>query len=152
MAGWTNRGKFSVLDSYYRAATLPTNFYIALLTSATAPGPDINTLGELTQVATGNGYADGGYSLTPGGTDFDSLVEDDGTDQAKLQVKDVIWTAAAGPIPASGDGARYAVITDDNATTTARLILGYWDLTSDRSVSDGQTLTLQDLELQLNES
>lgn len=151
MAGWTNRGKYSVLDWAFRGATIPTNFYVGLVTSATAPIATINTFGELTEITAGNGYVTGGYSLTPNGTDFDSLVEDDTTDKALLQIKDVAWTASGGNIPSAGNGARYAVLLDDNATVASRLVLAFWDLTSDRTVSDTQTLTLIDLELDLTE-
>jgi hypothetical protein len=123
MAGMTNRGKYWTLDWVFRGASLPTNYYVALATSAVAPTADINTFGELTQIATGNGYTDGGYSLTPNGTS----------------------------IPDTGDGARYAVLLDDNVTIGSRIVIGWWDLTTDRSVSNGQTLTLQDLELRLQE-
>jgi len=150
--GWTNRGKFSALGWVFRGETIPTNFYVGLVTSATAPTCDINTFGELTEIAAGNGYTTGGYQLTPNSTDFDVINEDDTNDLAKIQVKDVVWTASGGPIPDSGSGARYAVLTDDNATVGSRLVLAYWDLTSDRSVSDGQTLTLQDCEMRLTES
>ena len=150
--GITNKGKYSLLNWVFRNATEVTNFYIALVTSAVAPTVDINTLGELTEIAAGNGYTTGGYQLTPGATDFDVINEDDTNDLAKIQVKDVVWTASGGPIPASGNGARYAVLTDDNATVGSRLVLGWWDLTSDRSVSSGQTLTLQDIEMRLTES
>jgi len=146
-SGRTNRGKFKELDWIYRAATLPTNFYIALVTSAVTPGADTNTLSELTQIAVGNGYSDGGFQLARNATDFDVLTEDDGTDVAFVQVKDVVWTASGGSIPASGNGARYAVLTDDNATIGSRLVLAYLDLVSDRTVSVGQTLTLQNCEL-----
>ena len=152
MAGWTNRGKYLILDSYFRGATDPTNFYVALVTSAAAPTQDTNTLSQLTQIATGNGYTDGGYQLSRNSTDFDSLVEDDTGDQGELQIKDVVWTASGGPIPSSGSGARYAVLTDDNATVGSRQVIAYWDLGSDRTVSDGQSLTLQNCELDLNES
>ena len=152
MAGWTNKGKMSILEAYFRATGAPTNFYIALLTSATAPTQDTNLMSDHTQIAVRNGYADGGYSLTPGATDFDVLLEDDTADRGDIQVKDVVWTASAGPIPSAGNGARYAVITDDNATVSLREIYAYWDLVSDRAVSDGQTLTLQDLELRLTET
>ena len=50
MAGWTNRGKYSVLDWAFRGATIPTNFYVGLVTSAVAPTADINTFGELTEI------------------------------------------------------------------------------------------------------
>ncbi len=152
MAGWTNKGKMSILEAYFRATGEPTNFYIALLTSATAPDADTNLMSDHTEITAGNGYTAGGYSLTPGATDFDVLNEDDTNDRGDIQVKDVVWTATGGPIPSGGSGARYAVITDDNATVADREIYAYWDLSSDRAVSDGQTLTLQDLELRLTET
>lgn len=155
MAGFTNRGKYLILDGFFRGATLPTNFYVALCLASTAPTADTNTLGDLDQIAVGNGYTDGGYQLDPNGTDFDSLTEDDATnDNAVLQILDVAWTASAGSIPSSGLGARYAVLTDDagGATMANNQVIAYWDLTSERSVSSGQTLTLQNLQLEANES
>lgn len=79
------------------------------------------------------------------------LTEDDTSDVAYVQVKDVVWTAAGGALPVSGNGARYAVLLDDNATVGLRQVIAFWDLSSDRSVSSGQTLTLQNLELRLTE-
>lgn len=152
MAGWTNKGKYRVLGWVFRADTEPTNFYLALLTSATAPDADTDSMTDVTQIATGNGYSDGGYQLTAGATDFDTHTEVDASDWALVQLKDIVWTASGGPIPSSGNGARYAVLTDDNATVANREILNYFDLSSDRSVSSGQTLTLQDCELRLAES
>jgi hypothetical protein len=152
MAGITNRGKFNFLGWIFRGVSLPTNFYVALVTSATAPGADINTLGELTEIAAGNDYTTGGIQLTKNSTDFDVLTEDDTNDLALVQIKDLVWEANGGNIPASGDGARYAVLTDDNGTIGSREIYAYWDLTSDRTVSDGQTLTLQDCEMDLTET
>jgi hypothetical protein len=151
MAGSTNRGKFNMLGRYFRAVAFPTNLYIALVTSATAPVADTNLKSELTEIAGGNGYTTGGYSLTRNSTDFDVLTEDDGNDRALVQLKDIVWTAGGGPIPASGNGARYAVLTDDNATQGNREIEWFWDLVSDRSVSVGQTLTLQNCEIRLTE-
>lgn len=152
MAGWTNKGKYRVLEWALRNGTRPTNFYLALVTSAVAPVADTNTFGQLTQIATGNGYTTGGFSLTPGATDFDVLTEDDTNDRGLIQIKDVVWTASGGPIPASGNGARYAVLTDDNVTEANREVLDYFDLVSDRTVSDTQTLTLQDCEIRINEA
>ena len=152
MAGWTNKGKYKVLGWAYRAQSIPTNFYIALLTSATAPDADIDSMTDVTQISTGNGYSDGGFQVTPGATDFDTWTEVDASDWALVQLKDIVWTASGGSIPDSGNGARYAVLTDDNGTVANREIYHYWDLTSDRSVSDGQSLTLQDLEIRIAES
>lgn len=148
-SGWTNKGKFKVLDHVFRATALPTNYFIGLATSAATPGPDTNTKSDLTEIATGNGYTAGGFSLTKNSTDFDVLTEDDTGDLALVQVKNVVWTASGGPIPASGNGARWAWIAD--GTGAGALIYGYWDLVSDRTVSDTQALTLIDLELRLTE-
>lgn len=152
MAGWTNKLKYNMLNWVFRAQTIPTNFYLALVTSAAAPTADINTKSELTEIANGNGYTTGGTSLTKNSTDFDVLTEDDSNDRGLIQIKDIVWTASGGSLPASGNGARYAVLTDDNATQGSREILAYFDLSSDRSVSTGQTLTLQNCELRINES
>lgn len=147
-SGKTNKGKYRMLEHFYRRPTMPTNLFLALVTSAVAPVADTNTMAELTQIANGNGYnaTAGGFSLTPGATDFDVLTEDDANDRAFVQLKDIVWTASGGPIPASGAGARWAVLTDDNGTVASREIFDWFDLVSDRSVSDGQSLTLQDAE------
>ena len=152
MAGWTNKGKYECLGLFARNMSRATNYYIVLYTSATAPDADTNVNSDHTMIAAGNGYTAGGYSLTPGDTDFDVLTEDDTNDRALLQVKDVTWSASGGSIPDTGDGARYAALTDDNGTVADREVYMYWDLSSDRSVSDGQDLTLQDLEIRINES
>ncbi len=151
MAGWTNKGKATLLSYVFRGVSLPANFYIALCTSAVTPNADTNTLGQLTQIAAGNGYTANGIALSKNATDFDVLNEDDAGDLGAVQIKDVVWTAAGGNMPGSGSGARYAVLTDDNATPGNRLVLFYWDLTSDRVISDGQTLTLRDLEIRVTE-
>lgn len=152
MTGMTNRGKNRLLAYYYqRAGALPANFYVALITSATPPGPDTNTLANLTQIATGNGYTDGGIQLNPNSTDFPYFLEDDDNDKSIMRIRPLVWAASGGPLPSSGNGARYAVLTDDPATISARRVLVYWDLVSDRSLIDGATLTLRDLELQLTD-
>lgn len=152
MPGWTNRGKYNMLGYAYVAMSLPVNYYVPLWTSTTTPVADINTMGELTQITPGNGYSTGGYQLSPGGTDFDVHTQDDGNDRGFVQLKDIVWTASGGPIPLSGDGARWAGLTDDEAVEANRDVLHYWDLVSDRQVSDAQTLTLQDCEIRINES
>jgi len=148
MAGVTNRGKFNILDHVFRNNAIPTNFYVRLVTSATAPTADTNVASDLTEISAGNGYSAGGYQLSRNATDFDTLTEDDTNDRGLVQVKDVVWTASGGSIA----GARYAVLTDDNTSDSARDVYAYWDLSSNRTISDGQTLTLQDLEIRINES
>lgn len=145
--GITNKGKAHFLGSI-RGETQPTNYYVLLATSANTPTADTNTVSDLTQVSTGNGYTDGGYSLTKNSTDFDTWAENDTSDYGHIQIKDVVWTASGGTLPAS-DSARWAVLTDDNATVANREVYAWWDLSSNQQVSDTQTLTLQDLEIRL---
>lgn len=149
--GWTNRGLRLALGATFRhlSETEATNYYVALVTDAVAPTRDTNTLSQLTQIATGNGYTDGGYQLTPNSTDFPTITEDDVNDLASVEIKDVAWTASGGAIPGSGSGARYAVLTTNEVTVANRQIVCFWDLEVARSVSSGQTLTLQDLILEL---
>lgn len=147
--GWTNKGKAHVLGITFQNLTEKTNYYIALVTSAASPTADTNTLSQLTEIAAGNGYTTGGYELTPGNTDFDTLTEDDTDDTGEVLIKDVVWTASGGSIPDSGSGARWAVLTDDNGTVGSREIYAWWDLSTDISVSTGQTLTLPDLGLEI---
>ena len=81
---------------------------------------------------------------------LDVLTEDDTNDVAYAQMKDLVWTASGGNLPSSG-AARYACMTDDNATVSSREVYHYWDLVSDRVVSDTQSLTLQNMEIRLTE-
>jgi hypothetical protein len=152
MAGWTNRGKYRMLNAFFRNNAVPTNLYMALVTDAAAPGADTNEMSELTEIADTQGYTAGGYQLNRNSTDFDVLTEDDVNDRALVQIKDLVWTANGGNLPASGGGARYAVLTDDDATAANRDVLMYFSLGSPRTVSDTQTLTLIDAEIRINES
>lgn len=150
MAGWTNRGKYACLNLWARTVQPGTAHYMALV--KTTPDADDDTMANLTQVALGNGYADGGLILNRNATDFDVLTEDDGNDRALVQVKDIVWTASGGDLPSDSVGATYAVITDDDATVSAREVYHYGSLGGARVVSDTQTLTIQDFEIRLNES
>ena len=152
-SGWTNRGKKQTLGQMFRNDAEPTNYYIALILATPAPGPDVNLFGdsEADEIAAGNGYTAGGIQLARNSTDFDVLTEDDTNDRALIQLKNIVWTASGGNLPSSGNGARYAILTDDNGTQTSREVYAYWDLASDRTISDTQTLTLIDCELRLTE-
>lgn len=143
--GVTNRGKTLQFDWVYRAVPLPSNFYLALVTAAIPPTAATTTLGQLTEIAAGNGYTTGGVALTPGTTDFDGNVQNDTANRAELHLRQIVWTAAGGSIPASGDGARYAVQTTDEGVVANRQVMCWWDLGSPRSALDGQLLPLIDL-------
>lgn len=144
-SGWTDKGIYRVLDMAMRNGTEPTTFYLALVTDAVTPTKTTNTLSQLTEIATGTGYSTGGVAVARSNVGFEVLNE---ADPVVLQLADVVYTASGGSIPNSGDGARYAVLTDDNVTVGSREVYAWFDLASDRTVSDGQSLTIEDAELQ----
>ena len=145
-SGSTDRGKFQMLKYAFDATTVPSTYYLALCTATTTPTKATNVFSDLTEVSAGNGYTSGGSSLTAD-TNF-TVSEVDSTIGAKVVIDNVTWTASGGNLP-SGDGARWAVLLDGN--TSSANVLGYFDLTSARTVSDGQTLTVQACEIDLNE-
>jgi hypothetical protein len=146
---WTNRGAYLMLGVFFRGATAPSTFYAPLYTSAIAPDQDRNTNADMTQIATGNGYSDGGASVARSAAGFDVYTEDDTNNRALVQCADIVYTASGGNLPSSGNGARYIGLTDDNATVANRQIIGLLDLVSDRTVSSGQSLTIQDAEFRI---
>lgn len=155
MSGATNRGKVRELEWSYRARTIPTNFYVAFVTNATAPTADTNILSDLTEIAAGNGYSAGGIQLTPGVTDFDVVTEDDSGDLGQMEIKDLVVSASEGVIPSSGGGMAYAVLLDDNVTVGSREVIRYWDVrdgSNPRSITDGGSITWKDFTMQNKES
>ena len=147
MAGLTNKGIAHLLHATFRRTALPTNYYLALVTNDMVPTEDTNTLGELTEIVAGTGYIAGGKMLTPGPTYFGDVNEDDTGNLASVQILDVAWTGTGGPIPGSGNGASYAVLTDDNVTVWLREVYAFWPVGTNVSVVDGQTMTFQNLNL-----
>lgn len=152
MPGVTNRGKMRFIQHYFGNINTPAVFYVHLITPATAPTAGVNTLGQLTQMTGGNGYTSFGQTATRNTTDFDTFTEQDNNTLALTQLKNIAWTATGGTIPSAGSGARYAVLCLDNTSTVnLRDVLVYWDLTSERTVSNGQTITLQNLQINAQE-
>ena len=150
MAGITNRGKKRILDSFFKDTSQPVTFYMALCTSAITPTDLTNTMADLTQVANGNGYnaTAGGVAITRNATGFDvGSTETDASGLAYIQIKDVVYTASGGNLPSDSVGARWAVLTTDEATVATRDVIAYFDLVSARVVSTGQSITLQNCEI-----
>ena len=112
-----------------------------------APGPDTNTIADVTQIPVGNGYADGGVVVERSAVGFDIVAEDDALDRFYIQLKNLIYTAAGGPLPISGPGARYVLLTTDEVVIANRQIISVFDLESDSSVSDTQPLTILNAEI-----
>lgn len=145
---WTNRGARRAIAILFQGETPPTDFYVALIKATPAPTVDTTTMAAVAEITAGNGYTAGGIQLNRDAVDFDTLNENTTDDLAEALIRDLVWTASGGSIPASGAGARYAVLTNDNATLSAREIWLVFDLSSDRTVSVGQALTLRDLTIQ----
>lgn len=143
---FTNRGLYRIMQAFFRNTSIPTNLYARLVTDA-AVADTVNVASDLTQIAAGNGYTAGGMSLTRNATDFDVLTEDDGNHRSYIQLKDLVWTAAGGNLPSSGNGARFMVLTDDNGVDANRDVFCGFDLVAARTISDTQTLTLVNCEM-----
>ena len=138
---------YEVLNYCFNSGTAPTNLYMALIRATSVPVTTTNVLSDLTQINTGTGYSDGGYTLNLDATDFDTLTENDTNDRAELQTKDLVFTASGDDLDGSGGaGARYSVMTDHDATVANRSVLWWGDLVSNRNPVDGNTLTLVDNE------
>lgn len=116
--------------------------------------PSVTLLGELTEITGGNGYVagdSGGIDINPNATDFDVISHTDSPGKAITQLKDITWTASGGTIPASGSDARALVLTDANGTANSRKVIAYWDLITAFNLTNGQSVTLSDFELDLRQ-
>src|SRR4030042_3258037 len=147
MAGITNRGALRFVEmalrNTYNSTTAPTNFYLALVTSAAAPTVDTNLMSELTEIAAGNGYTTGGVAFARSAAGWPTLDESDVSDFGLATAVDAIWIATAGALPPSGSGARYAVLTHDAGVVSAREVLGWVDLVSDWTTANGEQFAVQ---------
>lgn len=148
MAGLTNRGKKLILDMAFRAQNEPTYYYVHLFTSSATITADTNTFGDLSNEASGGGY--GEATLVRGTVKFDVLSEDDSGDRGEVQLADVSWTASGGSIVA-----RYAVLTDDAGGSgghASNNVIAYWDLGGDKTATNGNSFTLSNFAIRINES
>ena len=142
MAGWTNRGKYRAMYRLFGSGTYRARL---IASNSTAPSNTTNTVSELVEVASGNGYTTGGLVLQGGTSDF-TIQEDDLNKTSVVTLKDIVWTAVNGSLPASGNPARWLVLSDiDNN------VVCYWDLMDNVSVSIGKTLTVTGFTIKLTE-
>jgi hypothetical protein len=144
-SGTTDKGKYLMLKYSFDGETVPTTYRLILCTDATSPTKATDSLSSLTELAAGNGYTAGGKAITASEM---TVTEVDGSVGAKVVLDDQQWDAT-GAFPSSGDGARWAVLTDGTAGSSN--VLAYFDLTSDRTLVNGQFLKLTGIEIDLNE-
>lgn len=139
---WTDYGINRMLDITFRGATAPTGCTVRLLSSLPTNEVDVEAFSALSEVATGNGYTQGGETVALSSSGFDVLSDDASNNRQFLQLADVEWTASGGSISAVGAalvmadplGAYVWAIFDFGGTVTA--------------AADG-TLTMQNCELRV---
>lgn len=147
----TNEGRRRELELSYRNeynnATPPTVFKMALITDVTGPTDDDNLCSSFTEFS-GSGYTTAGYGINrdDSASGFDTLVKDDGSDLAYIQTCDVTWTAGE-----AWSGIYWGLLTNGVAFASAE-IMGSYDLSGPVSVGNGQTLTLQNAEIELSKA
>ena len=138
----TNRGKLHILTMAFRNTNPPDGsaFKVTLLNNSVSPNEDTNTQNDVS-----GGVIGTAADVTRDASGFNVATEDDSNDKALIQVKDVDFAGAL-------TNARYAILTDANSTANDRVVYAVWDFGENKSVSAGQTLTLQDLEINLNDA
>jgi hypothetical protein len=144
--GFTNRGKYLLVQAVFFGAALPTTFRMALCTSATAPSDTTNVITDLTQITDGTGYTtlttSAGKGVARSVSGFITGTEDDTNHLAKIVLQDLVWTASGGSI----SGISYLALCDDAATPN---VWAYATVTGGpATVTTGQTFTIQGFELQ----
>lgn len=153
VSGFTNKFKVEMLAAFFiQGEALPANFYIALITDDVVPGPGTGVMGELTEIAEGNGYVQGGMFISRDAVDFPSITEDSNDNEGIAEMKALVFTAIGGPIPSSGKGARYAVLIGTNAIIEARKVYAWFDLEAERILDDTDELSINGMSMKLSES
>lgn len=140
---FTNKGLGKLLTNTFDAGTVPTNFYAYCVTSSSTPTVDDDTWSE--HLANESTNYDGEQTLA-GGTGFGTISVDDANNRADLTVNNIVFTATADSLVA-----RWVIITDDNGTEANREIYAVLDLGSERTVGNGQTLTVSGTTLRLSQ-
>lgn len=146
---FTTRGLKLMFDWSFRTATRESFFHLVLITSASVPTAATKTMSELTQIASGNGYSTGGFTLNANSTDLNVLIEDDGASLTYIGLKNIAWTASGGPIPSSGSGASHVVLTTSEPNPANWQVIWYQSLNGTRTVSSGNTLQLTGIQARI---
>lgn len=153
-SGVTNYGKQQILAGAFRdtALVVTAQFQGVLVDAGGTPNPDDEDFSEWVtrgfgEIAAGNGYTSGGIAIEDTAVGFDVNTADDTNDRGIIQIKDLVFTASGGPIPASGSGASYMLLTDDHATLNSRKVFAWFDLSGPLTVQDGGSITIKDAEI-----
>lgn len=138
---FTDKGMRHMLGLVFNDEAEPTTYKLYLVNSTATPTESLNTVSEIsTQLA--SNVQTNPLSLNRNSTDFPSLTE--GSGEATVGIVSSAFTASGGDM--TGD---WVMLTDDNATTNSRIIVACLDLGGDKTVSTGQTLTIQSTVLKI---
>ena len=149
--GFTNRAKLRMLEAFFQDVFSQSGFAIALVTDTPAPDADTNVLADLTEIVAGNGYSSGGNAIARDNIGFPTSSEDDSADTGSLIMEDTFFTASGGILPASGDGVKFAVLTDNNTIIADREVFAYAEYGAVKTLLDGQMLSVAGLKFTLKE-
>lgn len=143
-SGITDAGKKILLDNSFKGTSAAADYHLILISDTSGVDRDLTTLSGVTEIPNGNGYTTGGKTIA-----YSDITTTDvgGTPGAKAVISDQQWDAT-GALPASGNGARYAVLADGTASSDT--IIAWFDLTEARTLTNGQFLKLSGCELDLN--
>jgi hypothetical protein len=130
-----NRGKRLLIGRGVGRTSLPSKFKAALVKATYTPNADHATWADVSanEIGTGNGYSAGGIDVESSSTGFTADAQDDTGDTGDVTLKDLVYTASGGTIPAAGAGARYLVLMDFNATQANGQLIAVYDLAADKS-------------------
>jgi hypothetical protein len=99
--------------------------------SNTALSAGMTVLSNVTQIASGNNYAAGGFNVTT------SSSKTSGSTYV-LRLTDKVFTASGGSVGPF----RYIVLYNSASSGLTNALLGWWDYGSALTLADGETLTL----------
>ena len=140
MSGLTNRGKYRLMECFFKGATAPTSLTVNLAkTDGTKiPTAQTETTADLSMVPVGQ------YTPVALSASNLTLTEDDTLSKGTLTFPTVEFTAGVSQIPTSGT-LRYVVVTAGSD------VIAYMDLGASVVVPAGQTLQLVGMKIHLSE-
>lgn len=140
----TNDFKYDVFDNYLRGAAPESKFHVALVTNV-PPVLDatIEKMGDLTEIAEGNGYTSGGIALNRDNVDFPVLTKDDAKNEVTFETRPFSWLAVGGLIPISGNPATHVVLTGDDPVVANRKVLFISDMGKDVVATEGTKIDVE---------
>lgn len=130
MADLTYVKFYSLLEAVFEKKHDMSSDVLKIMLTNVAPVLTNTVKANLTEIAAGNGYTAGGETVA-----ITSSSQTTGT-YSLVVTSDITWTAAGGAIAAF----RYVVLYNDTATNDE--LIGYWDIGSEKNLSDTDSYKL----------